>query len=148
MFRESYTVEEWRTLQFAPLWVFTAVAGADRNIDQKEAGALAKELSEWAQFKEPLVQEVLLSVARDLANVMTQYRTDSRDVMAGLKDVADLLDRKAMQEQVKNFKGALLLIGRNIAQASGGGPLGLGDKVSAEEKTALALIMMALRAVQ
>ena len=148
MFRESYTVEEWRTLQFAPLWVFAAVAGADRKIDEKEAGALAKELSEWARFKEPLVQEVLLSVVNDIANVTPQYHTDSRDVMAGLQDVADLLDRKATQEQVKNFKGAMLPIGQNIAQASGGGVFGIGDKVSSEEKTALALIMMALRTIQ
>ena len=147
MFRESYTMEEWRTLQFAPIWVFTAVASADRKIDEKEAGALAKELSEWAQFKEPLVQEVLLSVVNDVANVMAQYHTDSRGVMAGLKDVADLLDRKATQEQAKKFKGAMLLIGNNIAQASGGGIFGTGDKISTEEKSALALIMMALRAI-
>jgi hypothetical protein len=145
MFREVYTVDEWHTLQFAPLWVCTAVAGADGTVDKKEIGAVSKELSEWAQFKEPLAQEVLLSVGQDLENVMAQYQADSRNVLTGLKDVADLLDQKATQEQAKNFKGALLHIGRNIAQASGGGLFGMGDKISAEEKTALALAMFALR---
>jgi hypothetical protein len=147
MFRESYTAEEWRTLQFAPLWVFAAVASADGNIDEKKVGGLAKELSEWAQFKEPLVQEVLLSLGTDLASIMARYTADSRNVMVGLKDVADLLDKKSTPEQAKNFKGAMLLIGRNIAQASGDGLGGGFDTISQEGKTALALIVIALRAM-
>jgi len=146
MYKESYTSSEWHTLQFGPLWVFAAVAGADKKIDDKEAGALAKELAEWAQFNEPLAQEVLLSVGNDLSNIMSLFNADTRDVMAGFRDVADLLDRKATPQQSKGFKGALLLIGRNIAQASGGGMFGTGDKMSNEEKNALALIMITLRA--
>ncbi len=128
MFRESCTMEQWRTLQFAPFWVFTAVASADGKIDEKETAALAKELSEWGLFKEPLVREVLSSINSALADVMDHYRADSRDIMVGLKDVADVLDSKVTQEQAKNFKSALLLIGRDVAQASGGGILGLGTK--------------------
>lgn len=146
MLKESFTTNEWHTLQFCPLWVFAAIAGADKKIDDKEAGALAKELSEWAQFNEPLAQEVLLTVGNDLSNVMSLFNKDSRDVMAGFRDVADLLDRKATPQQSKGFKGAMLLIGRNIAQASGGGIFGTGDKISTEEKNALALIMVTLRA--
>lgn len=146
MLKESYTTSEWRTLQFCPLWVFAAVAGADKKIDDKEAGALAKELSEWAQFNEPLAQEVLLSLGTDLSNMMPLFNQDARDVMAGFRDVADLLDRKATAQQSKGFKGAMLLIGRNIAQSSGGGMFGTGDKMSTDEKNALALIMITLRA--
>ncbi|HEY4688703.1 MAG TPA: hypothetical protein VIK33_05280 [Anaerolineae bacterium] len=143
--RSLFTADEWRTLQFAPLWVFTAVAGADRSVDEKEVAALAKEIADWALYKEPLVQEILLSVALDLSNMMAQYRADSRNVMTGLSNVADVLDRKATVDQAKNFKGAMVLLGRNIAQASGGGLFGAGDKMSGDEKAALGLIILSLR---
>jgi hypothetical protein len=140
----SFTSEEWCTLQFAPLWTFTAVAGADRKIDEKEIQALAKELQEAILFKEPLVRDVLLSVASDFSNVMLRYKKDSRDTIGGLREAASILDRKATPQQARNFKGAMLLIGRNVAEASGGGLLGLGSKMSDEEKTAFVLVAAAL----
>ena len=39
-FKEKYSSEEWKKLQFALLWVFDAVAGADNKIDKKEKHAL------------------------------------------------------------------------------------------------------------
>jgi len=138
----SYTPEEWRTLQFAPLWAFTAVAGADRSIDQKEMMALAKELAEAPLYKDALTREVLMSVGANLQSLMTAYRDDTRDVLTGLKDVADVLDRKAGPEEAQNFKQAMLLIVKNVAESSGGM---FGSKFSNEEKAAAVLIAQALR---
>ena len=143
--RPGYTTEEWQTLQFAPLWTFSAIAGAEGGIDDKEKGALAKELAEAPLFKEALVREVLSSLAGDLANQLRAYGADTRDVLKGLGDVADVLDRRATPEEAKNFKNAMLLIGRNVAQASGGGFLGTGDKVSDHEKAAFVLVAAAMR---
>ena len=141
MFRESYTAQEWRTLQFAPHWVFTAVASIDGGPNEKKVAAFVKEVSEWAQFKEPLVQEVLLSIFFDVVNVLEQYNADSRDLVDGLKDVADLLDRKATPDQAKHFKGSMLLIGRHVAEASG------GSDASAKGMLAVAIIAKTLRAI-
>ena len=141
----SFTSTEWLTLQFAPLWIFSAVAAADRNIDKKEIEALAKELQEAILYKEPLVRDVLVSVATDFSNIMSQYKTDPRNVTTGLQDVADLLDKKVTPQQAQNFKKAMLLIGRNVAEASGGGLLGMGKKMSDEETSALTLAAVALR---
>lgn len=141
----SFMSEEWRTLQFAPLWIFSLVAGADGSIDKKEIAALAKELQEAVLFKEPLARDVLLSVATNFADVMSQYQADSRNAVTGLRDVADLLDKKASSQQADNFKKAVLLIGRNVAEASGGGLLGLGKKMSDQETSALALAAVTLR---
>lgn len=146
-FRQFYTMDEWRTLQFAPLWVFTAISAANKKVSKKEITALAKEISEAHLYKEPLVQEVLGSVGSDFESVFREYQADSRDVMRGLSDVADLLDSKAETEQAKNFKMAMLLMGRNIAEASGGGFLGMGKKMGDNEKAALVLVAAALRAV-
>ncbi|MCI0437291.1 MAG: hypothetical protein L0271_27195 [Gemmatimonadetes bacterium] len=140
-FREGYTPAEWETLQFGPLWVFTTVASADKNIDAKELEALAKEIQEAPLYKDPLVRELLMSVGADLSNLMTRYQADSRNVMVGLQDVAALLKRKASAENADNFKKSLLLIGGNVAKASGGG-LFKRDPVSDEEKKALLMIAM------
>lgn len=141
--QDSYTPEEWQTLQFAPLWVFTTVAGADQNIDQKEVEALAKEIRDAPLYKEPLVREVMISVACDFSSVMEHYKADSRTVIAGLRDVKEVLSKQANAEQANNFKGAMLLIGRNVARASGGG-IFHRDPVSNEEKTALVIVATTL----
>ena len=40
--RDRFTTEEWRTLQFAPFWVFSAVVGAYRRFDHRDYGAFAR----------------------------------------------------------------------------------------------------------
>ena len=146
MFREQYSAEEWATLEFAPLWTFTGVAGIDQSIDELEIGALAKELAEWALYKEPLVQELLLSVGQNLPETMTRYRDDPRDVLTGLKDVSALLNRKATGDQAKGFRGAMMVIGKNIAEASGSGIAGTDSNASIEEKAAMLALGQALGA--
>lgn len=143
--KEAFTSEEWQILQYSPLWVFSAVAGADGEIDAQEVHALVKEVEEAPLYKTPLVREVFSSVSVDFNNIMKKYSADSRDVSEGLGDVADLLARKIPAEESKSFKNALIFLGINIAQSSGGF-LGFGDKVSPEEKSALSLIAAILRA--
>ncbi len=139
--QRSFATEEWQTLQFAPLWVFAQVAGADRKIDKKEMAALAKEISEAPLFKGALVREVLISVRGDFENVWRQFQADPRGVLEGLQEVRQLLDSQVSADDAKRFKGSMLLIGRNIAEASG---KLFGSKVCEEEKAALALVSIAL----
>ena len=140
---DSYTAEEWRTLQFGILWVYAAVAGADGKLDKKEAGALDKELRESYLFKDPLAREVFESVARGFPNVVEQFKRDPRTAIQGLKDLADILDTKAERDQALAFKRSLLLVGHNVAEASGGI---FGPKVSDKEKVTLTGIGVLLRA--
>ncbi|MDP2954780.1 MAG: hypothetical protein Q8N53_00050 [Longimicrobiales bacterium] len=71
--RGAYTATEWQTLQFAPLWVFTAVAAPYQKIDHKEVEALTKEITDAPFFKEPLVSEVLSTLAVGFATIMDEY---------------------------------------------------------------------------
>ena len=48
------------------------------------------------------------------------------------------LKEKLTPEEYQKFLGSLFMNGVKVARASGGGVLGLGDKISAEEKRALA----------
>lgn len=143
--KDSYTSKEWQTLQFAPLWVFTQVALADKTIDKKEVEAFTKAIQDAPLYKEPLVREVLMSVVIGFDSVMKEYNSDSRGVISGLGDTASVLDKKADPEQANNFKKALLLIGSEVAKASGGGGILKRDPVSGEERTALAWIALSLK---
>jgi len=147
MFKEQFTAEEWSTLEFAPLWAFAGVAAIDNEIDDNEKTALGQELAEWALYKEPLVQEVFLSVNQNLATALPAFVADSRDLLVGMKEVADLLDRKVTPEQAHNFKGALILLARKIGEASGSVATAGSDNVSDQEKMAIVMIMTALRFV-
>lgn len=142
--RAGYTNDEWRLLEYAPLWVFSAVAGADSDIDKKEGAALAKELQEAHLYKNGLAREVLSSVLHGFSDIMPAYTADSRSIDEGLEDVASLLASKG-ETDAEGFKRAMLLLGKNIAESSGGGFLGIGSKVSDAEKRALVVVATSLR---
>nr|NIP22870.1 hypothetical protein [Phycisphaerae bacterium]NIW46342.1 hypothetical protein [Gammaproteobacteria bacterium]NIW97224.1 hypothetical protein [Phycisphaerae bacterium]NIX26685.1 hypothetical protein [Phycisphaerae bacterium] len=55
----SFSPKQWLSLQFAPLWVFLAVAGADGAIDKRELKALLLELDEALLYRDPLTNEIL-----------------------------------------------------------------------------------------
>ncbi len=147
MFKEQFTAEEWTTLEFAPLWAFAGVAAIDNEIDDREKASLGQELAEWALYKEPLVQEVFLSVNQNLVTALPAFLSDSRDLLVGMKDVADLLERKVTPEQAHNFKGALILLARKIGEASGDSLVPGAENVSDQEKMAVVMIGTALRFV-
>jgi hypothetical protein len=137
----NFTSADWETLQFAPLWTFSATAGADANIDENEKAALLKELGDAPLFKEQLVREVLFSIGENLADVLTRYGNDSRSIDRGLSQVADILERDVPQ-QAEAFKRTMVGIGIEIAKASG--PQ-FGSPVSPEEEAALAGVAACLR---
>lgn len=142
MYRSNFTDAEWRTVLFAPLWAFTAVAGADKKVDPKEAAALLKELSEAALYKDAFAREVLQSIAADVTTIMPAYAADRRTVVDGLREAAQILDVKMPGGGADGLKAAILLVCVNTAQAAG--PI-IGGKVSKEERSAMALVATLLR---
>jgi hypothetical protein len=140
-YRSSFTDEEWRTLQFTILWIFTAVAGVDKEIDSQEMGALAREISEASRYKNPLAREVLTSIRAEYNQVFQTFHEDDRGVLQGLKQAGDLLCDKVDAVNADHFRRAVLLIGSNIVQASCSHQ---EFKTGKEEKAALALVSIAL----
>lgn len=140
--KDEFTKEEWLTLSYAPLWVLAAVGTADGKIDEKEAEAFTKELADAPFYKDELVREIMLGDLTNLADIMTSYKADPRNIETGLGQVADLLDKKA-SGHADNFKQVMLSIAAKIANASGST---LGEKVSNEEKLAFAIVAVSLRA--
>jgi hypothetical protein len=133
-FRDSFTTEEWRTLQFAHFWVFKAVAGVDRNIDTEEQIALHNIMENGAKFENPLAREIMMGIEFNIDGITAAFADDKRNIEKGLIDVADLLDSKIDKEMSLNFKKTLLAIGIAIGQASG---KWFSAKFSKEEVSAL-----------
>ena len=143
--REKCTDSEWTTLQYSPLWVFAGVAAIDGKIDEKEAAALLKELYEAGLYKSDLAREIFGSVAGNLSALHAPFRADGRNLVDGLRQVKDILAKYCTPKDANDYKQALVLLGKNIASASGGG--GIFKKkspISDKEMAALVAIMAVL----
>jgi hypothetical protein len=115
----TFTPEEWRTLQFAPFWMLSAVVGGYRRFDPLELEAFARCLKLAALAPGRLNQEIATSVTREFQVLHQEYRMDGRTIAAGLCEVAGLL-RRVPPEEAEMFRGALVAeIGEGIARARG-----------------------------
>jgi hypothetical protein len=133
--RERFTTQEWRTLQLAPFWVFSAVIGAYRRFDQRDYGAFARCVDAATTTRGRLGREVLASVVADLDRLADAYGVDGRSIGVGLWHVAAVLG-KAAEDEAELFKRMLISeIGEGVARARGR----FGTEMSKEDANALTL---------
>jgi hypothetical protein len=134
--RDRFTTEEWRTLQFAPFWVFSAVIGAYRRFDHRDYGAFARSMDAAATTTEGrLGREVLASVVAERDRLAAAYGVDGRSIGVGLGHVAAIL-RNADGDEAELFKRMLIAeIGEAVARARGR----FGTEMSKEDANALTL---------
>jgi hypothetical protein len=125
--RDAYTPEEWRTLQFAPFWVFSAVVGAYDRFDPRDYQAFVRCLEATALAGGRLGREVLQSVVADRERLARQFHGERRSIGVGLFQ-ADLVLRKAAGDEADLFKGMLVVgIGEGVARARGRYGTEMGD---------------------
>jgi len=140
--QERYTAEEWRTLQFAPFWMFSAVIGAYNRFDQRDFQVFSRCLETAALADGPLRREVLASVLADRERLAEQFRTEPRSIGVGLFQVDTVL-AKAGQQEAARFKDMLVLeIGEGVARARGR----YGTEMSDDDAKAVALAAQLLAA--
>ena len=117
--RDAYTPEEWRTLQLAPFWVFSAVVGAYGRFDPRDYRAFVRCLEATALVGGRLGREVLQSVVADREQLAREFQGERRSIGVGLFH-ADLVLRKAAGDEADLFKGMLVVgIGEGVARARG-----------------------------
>lgn len=133
--KENLGEKKWATLQFAPLWVFNIVAGADGKVDKKEQNQFLEIIKHAVRFTNPLVHNILQSISEEFEDLLAKYEEDSREPYVGLADAINLVNEKD-PENANVFKMYMFVIGFKIATASGGF-LGMGDKMSFEEREVL-----------
>jgi hypothetical protein len=134
--RDRFTAAEWRTLQFAPFWVFSAVIGAYRRFDHRDYGAFARSVDAAAATTEGrLGREVLASVVAERDRLAAAYGVDGRSIGVGLGHVAAIL-RNADDDEAELFKRMLIAeVGEAVARARGR----FGTEMSKEDANALTL---------
>jgi hypothetical protein len=117
--RDLFTQVEWETLEISVLWIFQAIAGADKKIDIHELDAIAFIQENAHKFDCELLKEVLSSVKYNIEDISDIYKIDNREINTGLRDLAELLSKKVEKHDALLFKKSLLAIGMYIAFASG-----------------------------
>jgi hypothetical protein len=133
--RDRYTPEEWRTLQFAPFWMFSAVVGAYNRFDPRDFGVFVRCLEAASLAEGRLGRELLASVLADRDRLAEQFRTEPRSIGVGLFQV-DAVLRKAGDDEAARFKDMLVLdIGEGVARARGR----YGTEMSDDDAKAVAL---------
>jgi hypothetical protein len=133
--KDRFTPEEWRTLQFAPFWMLSAVVGAYSRFDPLEYQAFVRCLEAAAAVQGQLGGELLASVVAERERLTEAYLTDRRTIGDGLNEVSAVLDRVA-PEKAAGFKGMLVsAIGKGIARARGR----FGVQMSEEDADAVTL---------
>jgi hypothetical protein len=140
--QDRYTPEEWRTLQFAPFWMFSAVIGAYNRFDPRDHQAFFRCLEAAALADGRLRGEVLASVMADRERLAEQFRTEQRSIGVGLFQV-DAVLAKAGPDEAARFKDMLVLdIGEGVARARGR----YGTEMSDDDAKAVALAAQLLAA--
>jgi hypothetical protein len=133
--RDRFTPEEWRTLQFAPFWMFSAVVGAYDRFDPRDFQVFGRCLEAATLAEGRLQRELLESVLADREGLAEQFRADQRTIGVGLFQV-DLVLRRVAGDEAARFKDMLVLeIGEGVARARGR----YGTEMSDDDAKAVAL---------
>ena len=134
--QDRYTPEEWRTLQFAPFWMFSAVVGAYSGFDPRDYQVFVRCLEAATLAGSDLGRELMASVLADRDRLAAQFREDRRSIGTGLFQVDAVLAGKAGPEEAARFKDLLVLeIGEGVARARGR----YGTEMSDDDARAVAL---------
>ena len=133
--QDRYTPEEWRTLQFAPFWMFSAVVGAYSRFDPRDFQVFVRCMEAATLTGGRLRSELLASVVADRDRLAEQFRADRRSIGVGLFQV-DAVLAKAGGDEAALFKDMLVLdIGEGVARARGR----YGTEMSEDDAGAVAL---------
>jgi hypothetical protein len=133
--QDKYTPDEWRTLQFAPFWMFSAVIGAYNWFDPRDYQVFVRCLEAATLVEGRLGREVLESVVADRDRLAEQFASEQRSIGVGLFQVDAVLG-KAGGDEAAQFKDMLVLdIGEGVARARGR----YGTEMSDEDAKRVAL---------
>jgi hypothetical protein len=139
----EFSQQEFESLKQSPFLIFFLVAAADGKVDKKELIEFVKLLAEPEKFNNPLLNRIITNVINDIPSAIASMAQQQIDYIDELGKLKTIIDNKLSSEEANAFKVALLLVGKGIAEASGGF-LGFGSKISKEEKIALAAIALCL----
>lgn len=141
------SAQDWAHVRDAPLAIFFMVAGADGAVDPKEVAAAGSLFKESGKYPSVLMQRVMSELTPHTpqgqalwADFIQRYSSEEFSGVMYLVSLTMLLGQMEDKALVVAFRDDLLAFGRAVASSSGGGFLGLGSKISKEEKVMLTAI--------
>ena len=117
-----FSPEEWAAIKRSPILVFYYVANADQNIEMNEVEQLIKQFDQLERYASTVFTQVVTDImgdAKQLAVTVGEILSEKADAKTQLVAVQEVVDSKLHPEDATAFKNALLLLGMDIASATG-----------------------------
>jgi hypothetical protein len=138
------TEEEWALIGQAPVLAFLLVAAADGNVDKKEVASFGKTLSGLAsQHEHPATAKMMQMAQQGLPEILPRLLSGKIEPVELMRSFTELVERRFSQQDAQIIKTAILFTAHQIAESSGGF-LGMGPKISKQEKQALGALVSLL----
>jgi len=122
---KPFSEAEWKSLQFAVLDVFMMVSNVEgEGIDDAEASAFYEFVTEPSHVSNPVLQQVLSTLASDYKNIIgafgQTYKFDGPYFEQSFKRAGGILDNRLAASQAEQFKEELVFqLGVSVANAAG-----------------------------
>jgi hypothetical protein len=127
--------DDRRTLQFAPLWVLSALAGTYTRFDPYELDAFWDVLVEVTLRTPEPARSILASTTENRAGLLLDFELDGRPVVSGLSDTVAALDAMGPPAG-PDYRCALLRIAAAVARSRGP----FGRRVTTDDEQKLLLV--------
>ncbi|PWK47386.1 DUF4299 family protein [Pleionea mediterranea] len=141
---DKLTEEDIEVLIYAPVVSFCMVAMADGKVDNKEVKAFQTELAKGIVTDSELMMYIITNVISRFDSLIIDIFEAKVDLREILQQINHVVNQKLSKEDGNKFKVAMLEIGKNVAEASGGFLGFFGSKISKEEERALSALVIAL----
>ncbi|MGS0686167.1 hypothetical protein ACVBEQ_13635 [Nakamurella sp. GG22] len=129
------SADDRRTLESAPIWILTAVAGRQNRFEPEELAAFWRAVDGVAAGEVGLAHVSLLALSDDFSARLQEHADESRSVVTGLWDVTAILAR--LDPLVSGpFVAALLDVARMLCTARGP----YGRSISSEDARTMLLL--------
>jgi hypothetical protein len=131
-------------LHKVPLIVFVMIAAADGQIDEAELLTLQDVFTKRTSYPSPLLMQLLAELPPKFSRLLRMVTDSDVELTVQLQAGLEAVSRQLDEHELHSFRVALLAFGKQVAEASGGGFFGHGDKIDDDERNALAALAAAL----
>ena len=145
--RADFTDEEWTQILEGPTSAGLVVVASDRGGSIRETFSMAKVYAEARQqHGESQLLDEVVAAKPEIDRTRAQSPEDLKDhALQNVRQAIQLLQTKASDEEVAEYKKFVLTLAQHVAEARKEGFLGLsGERVSDAERAAIGEIEAAL----
>ncbi len=116
---DKFSNEELKELELSVIWMFLAIAGADKRVDSEEIEALIYIKNNYNKIPNDLLKEIIKVWEFDKDQINDWLKVNDKEIKSKLRKIANILDKKLNKTDSLMFKKTLLALGMYVAYASG-----------------------------